>query len=125
LRVRRPLVLVVDDIPDNREMYIEYLEYIGYRVAGATDGESAIALARSLRPDVILMDLSLPGTDGWEATRILKADPATASIHIIAVTGHTEQACRTRALAAGFGSFVAKPSTPPDVAQHIARALST
>jgi hypothetical protein len=75
-----PFVLVVDDIADHREMYIEYLRFAGFRVAGAADGASAIDAARTLRPSVILMDLSLPGIDGWEATRILKSDPQTRDI---------------------------------------------
>ncbi len=122
-RTRAPFVLVVDDTPDNREMYMEYLRFAGFRVEGAADGESAIEAARSLRPAVILMDLSLPGIDGWEATRILKADPETRDICIIAVTGHADAACRARALLVGCDFFLAKPTTPAELTEHIVRFL--
>ena len=84
-----PLILVVDDYQDAREMYAEYLQYSGFRVAEAKNGNEAVAQARSLKPDLILMDLSLPGMDGWEATRVLKADEATKKIPIVALTGRT------------------------------------
>ena len=83
-----PLILVVDDYQDAREMYAEYLQYSGFRVAEAKNGNEAVAQARSLKPDLILMDLSLPGMDGWEATRVLKADEETRHIPIVALTGH-------------------------------------
>jgi CheY-like chemotaxis protein len=82
------LILVVDDYQDAREMYAEYLQYSGFRVAEAKNGNEAVAQARSLKPDLILMDLSLPGMDGWEATRVLKADEETRHIPIVALTGH-------------------------------------
>ena len=82
------LVLLVDDYQDAREMYAEYLQYSGFRVAEAKNGNEAVSQARSLKPDLILMDLSLPGMDGWEATRVLKADEETRHIPIVALTGH-------------------------------------
>src|SRR5688572_29850231 len=97
-RVRPPVVLVVDDFPDNREMYGEYLEHVGFRVLECGDGQTAVDIARQEMPAAILMDLSLPVIDGWEATRILKNDPATASIIIIVLTGHAEPASEKRAL---------------------------
>ena len=69
-----PLILVVDDYQDAREMYAEYLQFSGFRVAEARNGNEAVDQAFALKPDLILMDLSLPGMDGWEATRRLKAD---------------------------------------------------
>lgn len=123
--LKRPLVLVVDDIVDNREMYLEYLRYAGFRVAGAVDGETAVELARTLRPTLILMDLSLPGIDGWEATRTLKSDPVTRDILVVALTGHAEPACEARAMLAGCDLFLAKPSTPQDVADHVARLTAS
>ncbi|HLM46046.1 MAG TPA: response regulator, partial [Myxococcaceae bacterium] len=72
-----PLVLIVDDYQDAREMYAEYLEFSGFRVAEARNGAEAVEKAFALRPSVILMDLSLPVMDGWEATRRLKADART------------------------------------------------
>jgi CheY-like chemotaxis protein len=122
-RVRPPVVLVVDDFVDNREMYGEYLEHVGFRVLEAADGATAIAVARAERPAVIVMDLSLPGIDGWEATRILKDDPATRDIVIVALTGHAEAMSKARALEAGCDLFVAKPCLPADVAEHVTRAL--
>jgi len=77
----QPLILVVDDYQDAREMYAEYLQFSGFRVAEARNGNEAVAQAFQLKPDLILMDLSLPGMDGWEATRRLKADyTAVASV---------------------------------------------
>jgi two-component system, cell cycle response regulator DivK len=120
----RPLVLVVDDNPDNREMYMEYLCFAGFRVVGAENGQSAVELARKRRPSVILMDLSLPGMDGWEATRILKSDPRTRGIHIVAVTGHAEPACHARAMLVGCDLFVAKPSLPEEIAAYVRDILA-
>ena len=81
-------VLLVDDYPDAREMYTEYLEYSGYEVVEAANGVEALQRAIDTAPDIILMDLSLPVMDGWEATRRLKADTRTASIPVVALTGH-------------------------------------
>lgn len=122
-RVRRPLVLVVDDTRDNREMYIEYLEYVGFKVLGAQDGESALEKARKLHPSIILMDLSLPGLDGLEATRILKSDPRTRDILVVALTGHAGPATRDEAMKAGCDSFLAKPCLPREIAQHVVALL--
>src|ERR671922_829464 len=83
-----PLVLVVEDYQDAREMYAAYLQFSGYRVAEAANGLEALEKTRELMPDVILMDLSLPKMDGWEATRRLKADRQTSHIPIVAVTAH-------------------------------------
>lgn len=116
-------MLVVDDKDDNRDMYLEYLEFVGFRVAGARDGETAIAIARSLHPSVILMDLSLPGTDGWDATKILKADPATRDILIVAVTGHADPAHRAEALRTGCDLFLPKPCLPREIARHVVELL--
>src|SRR5262245_65856139 len=84
--VKKPLILVVDDYRDARDMFAEYLRYSGYRVAEASNGEEAVSKAIELLPDVVLMDLSLPVLDGWEATRRLKSDPRTAGVRILAVT---------------------------------------
>src|SRR5262245_47184465 len=83
-----PLVLVVDDFQDNREMFAEFLSLSGYEVAEASTGVEALARAFDLVPYIILMDLSLPELDGWEATRKLKQDPRTSHIPVIALTGH-------------------------------------
>jgi two-component system, cell cycle response regulator DivK len=121
--MRAPLVLVVDDVPDNREMYLEYFRFAGFSVIAAVSGEEAVAKAREARPSVILMDLTMPGIDGWEATRILKSDPATRAIRIIALTGHAEPWSRARAMLVGCDLFLAKPALPADVAAHVIRLL--
>src|SRR3979490_2816131 len=88
MKACRPRVLLVDDYPDAREMYAEYLEFSGFEIVQAGNGVEAIERAHDSAPEVILMDLSLPIMDGWEATRRLKADPTTAQIPVLAVTGH-------------------------------------
>jgi CheY-like chemotaxis protein len=113
----------VDDNIDNREMYIEYLRFTGLRVEGAADGAAAIEAARSVRPALIVMDLSMPGVDGWEATRILKADPRTAEIPIIAVSSHADSESYARATLAGCDLFVTKPALPSDLAEIVLRLL--
>jgi CheY-like chemotaxis protein len=119
-----PLILVVDDYQDAREMYAEYLQYSGFRVAEAKNGNEAVAQARSLKPDLILMDLSLPGMDGWEATRVLKADEATKKIPIVALTGHALAGASEGARKAGCDSFVTKPCLPDDLVVEVKRMLN-
>ena len=118
------LILVVDDYQDAREMYAEYLQYSGFRVAEAKNGNEAVAQARSLKPDLILMDLSLPGMDGWEATRVLKADDATKHIPIVALTGHALAGASEGARKAGCDSFVTKPCLPDDLVVEVKRMLN-
>ena len=118
-----PLVLVVDDYDDAREMYAESLIVCGFRVAEAADGLRAIELAHELLPDVILMDLSLPGLDGWEATRRLKADPRSMHIPVVALTGHAMGSALDRAREAGCDRFVVKPALPDVVVAEVRQAL--
>ena len=84
----KPSILVVDDSPDGREMLVEYLVFRGFHVTEAGNGAEAIEVARRVKPNIVLMDLSMPGVDGWEATRTLKADPALQDVVVIAVTAH-------------------------------------
>jgi CheY-like chemotaxis protein len=121
----QPLVLVVDDFQDNREMYAEYLSYCGFRVIEAKNGKEAIEQAFAQSPNVIIMDLSLPVMDGWEATRRLKADRRTRSIPVIALTGHALQGHSKGALDAGCDAFVAKPCLPDQLVLEIKRMLGT
>jgi CheY-like chemotaxis protein len=119
-----PLILVVDDYQDAREMYAEYLQFSGFRVAEARNGNEAVDQAFALKPDLILMDLSLPGMDGWEATRRLKADEATRHIPIVALTGHALAGASEGARRAGCDSFVTKPCLPDDLVVEVKRMLS-
>jgi CheY-like chemotaxis protein len=121
--MRPPVVLVVDDFIDNREMYGEYLEHVGFRVLEASDGQTAVDIARQEKPAAIVMDLSLPVLDGWEATRILKEDPKTAGIFIVVLTGHAEPASKKRAVEAGCDDFMTKPCLPAEVADRIKKLL--
>jgi two-component system cell cycle response regulator DivK len=118
-----PLILVVEDFDDAREMYRDYLEYAGFRVETARDGREAIEKARTLNPDLVLMDLSLPGIDGWEATRLLKSDPATKNILIVALSAHALAAEGERARSAGCDGFIAKPCLPPELVEEISKYL--
>jgi len=119
----QPLVLVVDDYDDAREMYAESLLMQGFRVAEARNGLEAVAQARALAPDAILMDLSLPGIDGWEATRLLKADAATRHIPVVAITGHAPAHAADRARAAGCDRLLIKPALPDQVIAEVRAAL--
>lgn len=102
-------VLLVDDEELNIDMLKRRLERRNYEVVVATSGLEALAKARAEWPDVILMDVGLPDIDGWEASRRLKADPATKAIPIIAVTAHAMADHRTRSLEAGCDDFQSKP----------------
>jgi two-component system cell cycle response regulator DivK len=119
-----PLILVVDDYEDAREMYAEYLRFCGFRVAEARNGNEALEQAFTLMPDLILMDLSLPGMDGWEATRQLKADERTRQIPVVALTGHALAGASEGAKKAGCDSFVTKPCLPDDLVVEVRRMLS-
>jgi CheY-like chemotaxis protein len=119
-----PLVLVVDDVAHGREIFAEYLEFRGFRVATAEDGIEAMEKAFELRPDVILMDLSLPGIDGWEATRRLKQDERTRAIPIIALTAHALASAHDRAKEVGCDSVVTKPCIPKDLEAEVRRQLA-
>jgi two-component system, cell cycle response regulator DivK len=119
-----PLILVVDDYQDAREMYAEYLQFSGFRVAEARNGNEAVEQAFALSPDLILMDLSLPGMDGWEATRQLKSDERTRHIPVVALTGHALAGASEGAKKAGCDSFVTKPCLPDDLVVEVRRMLN-
>ena len=118
-------ILLVEDNELNRDMLSRRLSRRGHQVVEATDGEAALALAWSERPDLILMDMSLPVLDGWEATRRLKAVPATRPIPVIALTAHTMVADRERSLEAGCDDFDTKPVEIERLLDKIARLLPT
>ncbi|HTM29433.1 MAG TPA: response regulator [Rhodanobacter sp.] len=102
-------ILLVDENDMNRDMLSRRLLRRGYDVITAIDGASALSLASTQEPDVVLMDMSMPVMDGWETTRRMKADAGTATIRIIALTAHAMAADRERALAAGCDDFDTKP----------------
>jgi two-component system cell cycle response regulator DivK len=124
-KANKPRVLLVDDYSDAREMYGEYLEYSGYDVIEAANGIEALQRAVDDKPDIILMDLSLPVMDGWEATRRLKADVRTAGIPVVALTGHALAGISDGARQAGCDSFVTKPCLPEDLVLEIKRVLKS
>ena len=102
-------ILLVEDNEMNRDMLSRRLARRGYEIAVAVDGEQGLALARAEPPALILMDMSLPGLDGWEATRRLKSMPETRAIPVIALTAHAMAGDREKALAAGCDDFDSKP----------------
>jgi len=108
----QPLVLVVEDYQDAREMYAAYLQFSGFDVAEATNGIEAIEKAQSLMPDIVLMDLALPRMDGWEATRRLKNDDRTKNIPVVALTGHDDRETADRCRAAGCAEVLLKRDGP-------------
>ena len=118
-----PLVLVVDDFADAREMYGEYLKFCGFRVAEAQNGVEAIEKAKRLKPDLILMDLSMPVVDGWEATRRLKADASTKGIPVVALTGHAMAGHSESAKSAGCDVVITKPCLPHDLIKEIKKVI--
>jgi two-component system cell cycle response regulator DivK len=118
------LVLLVDDYPDNRDIYVQFLTYAGLRVEEAENGHQALDKAFTMRPDVIVMDLSLPGLDGWEATRRLKQDPRTRDIPVIALTGHALAGHSKVAFDAGCDAFITKPCLPERLLDEIRAILA-
>jgi len=118
-----PLVLVVDDMPDVRDVLAEYLEHHRYQVATAEDGLEALDKAFELGPDLILMDLSMPKLDGWEATRRLKRDPRTRHIPVIAFTGHVLKAYLEQARDAGCDAVMTKPMHPRELEAEVRKLL--
>jgi two-component system cell cycle response regulator DivK len=119
----RPLVLVVDDFDDNRLLYVSTIAEAGYAVDDATNGQEALDKIGAIRPAVIIMDLSMPVVDGWEATRRIKADPRTADIVIIAVTGHATNFGLQRAREAGAEAVLTKPCLPEDLLRTISALI--
>lgn len=115
LDTERPLVLVVDDFADNRELYAATFAGAGYDVEEAENGQEALDFIGRRHPAVVVMDLSMPVLDGWEATKRIQADPATADIVVIAVTGHATNLGLQLARDSGADAVVAKPCLPRDL----------
>src|SRR5262245_2006709 len=117
------LVLVVDDHEDTRVLFSEVLELWGFESIAAADGNEALAVALARRPRVVLMDLSMPGSDGWEATARIKAEPELRGIVVVGVTGHVEPSALARAHEAGVDAVVWKPVEPTALMNTIAVLL--
>ncbi|HEX6912354.1 MAG TPA: response regulator [Longimicrobium sp.] len=110
-----PLILVVDDEPSNVDVLCDLLEALEYRTVGAGSGEAALALARDRAPDLVLLDVTMPGVDGLEACRRLTADPATASIPLVFVTALSHAGDRARGIDAGGDAFLNSPQRRHEV----------
>src|SRR5918999_4736900 len=121
----RPIVLIAEDQQDLRQLYAEHLTLSGFDVIEAVNGAEAIDLTSSRLPDVILMDLSMPVVDGWEATKRLRADTRTAHIPVVALTAHDGSGELERATSAGCNWFVPKPCPPDALITEIRRVLAT
>jgi CheY-like chemotaxis protein len=116
-------VLLVEDNEDNRIVYSTILQHFGFTVTEALNGEEGIARARSEQPDLILMDISIPIIDGWEATQVLKHDPETRHIPIIALTAHALSSDREKAMQMGCDSYLAKPCEPRAVVAEVQKFI--
>ena len=116
-------ILIVEDNPMNLKLARDVLEAKGYRVVVAENGEDGVALAAAERPDLVLMDIQLPGIDGVEALRRLREDPATSRILVVAFTASVMAGERSRVTAAGFDAFVSKPIDLKPFLATIARLL--
>jgi CheY-like chemotaxis protein len=116
-------VLIVDDNSDTRELYSLYFRNRGYAVRTAHDGLQGVERALALRPDVVVMDLSMPALDGMAATRRLRGDPRTRALPILILTGYPARAIQNRVLEAGADMFVTKPCLPEDLEVQVRRLL--
>jgi two-component system cell cycle response regulator DivK len=116
-------ILVVEDQEDNRRIVRDLLTSAGYELIEATTGEEGVTLAETHRPDLILMDIQLPGVDGYEATRRIKANPALSQIPIIAVTSYALSGDDAKARQAGCDAYVAKPFSPRQLLAKIREYL--
>ena len=120
---QKKTVLLVEDNEDNLVVYRTILEHVGYVVIEARDGEEGVSRAHSELPDIILMDISIPKLDGWEATERLKGDGNTSGIPIIALTAHALEEDRMKAMRAGCDGYLAKPVEPRRVVQEVEKFI--
>jgi two-component system, cell cycle response regulator DivK len=120
---RQPRILVADDSEDTREMYAEFLRYLGFTVSTAIDGDDAMAKALTHTPDVLVLDLTMPGLTGWEVAAGLKADARTKHVRIIAVSGHWIPETEEMTPKAGVDAYLVKPCLPEALAEEITRQL--
>lgn len=118
------VVLIVEDNADNRDIYGTFLRHFGYTVIEAEDGAEGVRMAREHLPGVVLMDVGMPVLNGLEATRALKADPATAYIPVVALTAHAMESDQKAAADAGCIAFMAKPAEPSRVLELVRTILA-
>ena len=118
-----PTILVAEDNADQRSMYVAILTGAGYRVLEAGDGAEAVDIARRERPGLVLMDVTMPGTSGWNAVRTLKQDPQTHMIPIIVVTGLASTWDRDASIASGCDEYLAKPVQPARLLEEVRKFL--
>ncbi len=116
-------ILIVEDNPINLELASDILDAQGYKVFQATTGAEAIEIVKRIHPDMVLMDIQLPGLDGLEITRIIKRDPQTKDIIVVALTAHAMKGDRERILEAGCSGYIPKPINARDLSQEVAKYL--
>jgi CheY-like chemotaxis protein len=121
--VHGPHILIVDDYPDALDIWALYLSSLGYHVSTAADGASAIAQAERLLPDVIVLDLEMPGISGFDAARRLRANPLTHDIPLIAATGYSHERSLSMARDAGFDRVMVKPVDPEALVEELERLV--
>jgi CheY-like chemotaxis protein len=119
----RPVVLLAEDDEDTRRVYGLILRHFGFDVEEASSGEQAIEIARLRRPSLVLMDIGLPGIDGWQTSRILKSDPSTTTIPLIAFSARVDSTADLAGRAATFDGYIHKPVSPLDLARRIGAYL--
>jgi CheY-like chemotaxis protein len=124
MRDAKPSVLVVEDVEDVRDMYVEYLTFLGFNVEGAENGRVAVRKAISRHRALIVMDLAMPVLDGWEAIRILRADPRTRKVPIVVLTGNAQPEPIERAREVGATEVVTKPCLPAQLGRIIVSTLA-
>jgi two-component system, cell cycle response regulator DivK len=116
-------VLLVEDNEDNRIVYATMLEHYGYKVVETANGEDAVRIAREQKPDLILMDISIPGIDGWTATERIRENPDTAEIPVVAVTAHALPEHRARAESLHCEGYLTKPCEPRRLLEEVQRLI--
>jgi CheY-like chemotaxis protein len=119
-----PTILVAEDNVDQRTLYVAILGNAGYRVLEAGDGEEAVAVAQKNHPRLVIMDVTMPGAGGWNAVRVLRADPDTRDIPIVVVTGLAASWDRDASYAAGADSHLAKPVMPSRLLEEVRKFIT-
>lgn len=120
--VRRPVVVLAEDNDDARRVYGLVLRHFGYHVEEASTGHEAVRLARTVRPNLVLMDIGLPGLDGWQASRVLKSDPLTRGIPLVAFSARVDSSADLGERCS-FDGFIRKPVSPSDLARRVGAYL--